>query len=76
MGDFELAGDLEGLSFSGSVLLLKLLLLLPFEMLRSAPGSTRFFILCFLTISGSGYVAIIIIMIIVVDVVVVVGAAA
>lgn len=32
IGDFELAGDLKGLSFSCSVLLLKLFLLLPFEM--------------------------------------------
>lgn len=75
MGNFELAGDLERLSFSCNLTLLKLLLLPSFILFRSTSGSPRFFGLLILTISGSGNITIIIMMIIIIIVdVIAVGA--
>lgn len=75
MGDFELAGNLKRLSFSGSLLLLQLLLLPPFVLFRSPSGSTGFLRPLFLTISGSGSGCIVIVVVVVVMVVAVVVAA-
>ena len=65
MGDFELAGDLKRLSFSGSLLLLQLLLLPPFVLFRSTSGSTGFLGPLFLTISGSGSGCIVVVVVVV-----------
>ena len=60
LSDFELAGDLQRLSFSCALVLLKLLLLPSFEVFRSTSGSTSFFGYLFLTISGSGCIFIVV----------------